>query len=292
MGGAQPILCAWIGVSSCLFSIFPGAAQPTAQPKRFVVKGTLLDKETQAPIPYAHAYTFDRAFFSLSDETGNFSLKVRIPDTLVVSAVGYHTRFIHLTDPSTLQKGRKNIAMERQRVTLEEVIVYGRDPMEGFYTHERGRIPAEKALGRGPGISLGGRAPTEGVGLVIEGALTAIANRFNATYRQLEKLEKIKRESLLAAYYTRKLEERIPNALFVRHTNFLKEERDVFFSFWQPTLYFLEYTSEYAIVQRLREKEADYIAHLLRIKAYKAYPERITSLELRALLRGVDTHEK
>lgn len=247
------------------------------------IEGTLIDSESLAPIPYAHIYTLDRQHFSLSNHEGYFSLQLRGPGTIIVSAVGYHARFIRLTNPETLQE-HITIEMERKRIALAEIIVYGNDPMRGFYTHDKKKRASSKKSTLLARPSLGRAAPDGGVGIVIEGVLTAIANQFNAEYRQLKKLEALRREKLFAEYYDYLLKKRIPNELLTKYTHFLATERAAFFAFWQPSLSFLEAATTYAIVEKLKAQESEYIAHIYRTKAYKMYPERISSLELRRLL--------
>src|SRR5690606_20720564 len=58
------------------------------------VLGTIVDSESQSPVPFVHVYTTTHRNGTISDALGQFELNLRTPDTLIFSSVGYETKLI------------------------------------------------------------------------------------------------------------------------------------------------------------------------------------------------------
>jgi hypothetical protein len=252
----------------------------------FVVQGTLLDKNDSVPVPFAHAYSMDYKKFQVSDEKGKFSIQLQLGDTLVVSSIGYATRFFLFTDIPANRKIEHVIFMSQNPVELEGITIYGKMPMEGFYDHER--IPydkfEEKKLEPGyykPGLSMGPGGAGMSVG--VSGALTLLAAQFNSEYQQLKKLETIRKKEYEEARYQYFLTHRLNNRFVTKNTSLLTTEVDDFIKFWKPDTAFVEYANEYELVTALKEKEKQYIEQIKRNQG--ATDDAISTIELRKLLK-------
>ncbi|MEQ8807843.1 MAG: carboxypeptidase-like regulatory domain-containing protein [Imperialibacter sp.] len=258
----------------------------------FVVEGTLLDKNDTVPVPFAHAYSMDYKRFRVSDEKGKFTIQLQRGDTLVISSIGYATRFFLFTDIPASRKIEHVIYMSQDPVELQGITIYGKMPMEGFYDHER--IPydkfKEKELEPGyykPGLSMspGGA----GVSVGFSGALTLLAAQFNSEYQQLKKLDKIRKQEYQVARYEYFVKNRLSPRYVTTNTSLLTTEVDDFIKFWSPDTAFVEYANEYELVTALQEKEKQYIDQIKRNRG--ADEDIVSTIELRKLLMDKGNEE-
>lgn len=252
----------------------------------FVVQGTLIDKADSVPIPYAHAYSMDYKKFQVSDDKGKFTIQLQRGDTLVVSSIGYATRFFLFTDIPANRKIEHVIYMSQDPVELEGITIYGKAPMEGFFEHER--IPydkyEEKKLEEGyykPGVGFSPGGAGASVGLT--GALTLLAAQFNSEYQQLKKLDKIRKHEYEVARYEYFIKSRLSAGFVTKNTSLLSSEVDDFIKFWSPDTAFMEYANEYELVSALQQKERQYIELIKRNKG--ADEDIVSTIELRKLLK-------
>jgi len=247
----------------------------------FVVEGILLDKNDSVPVPFAHAYSMDYNKFKVSDQKGRFTIQLQIGDTLVISSIGYSTRFFLFTDIPTTRKVEHVIFMSQDPVELEGITIYGKAPMEGFYDHER--IPydkfEEKKLEENfykPSLGLG----SGGVG--VSGAITLLAAQFNSQYQQLKKLEEIRKKEFSQARYEYVMQSRLNRRFITQNTSLLSSEVDEFIKFWSPDTAFVEFSSEYELVKAVKEKERQYIDEIKRNRGQD--DDIVSTIELRKLL--------
>ncbi len=253
---------------------------PTTETK--VLRGVLAEKDTQQPLPHTHIYTFDRKYFTLTDKTGHFSLAVKEGDTLIFSNIGYHVRFL-VASSAVLQSPPDTLWMHPTLIHLQHVLVKAPPlNMNGFYDHQRLHITPTGETYSLPKPSL--TPPSEGIGIGFNGLISYLANQFNAEYKQLKKLNVLKKEEEKATYYHNVLHQRIPVELLTKHTQLLPHERDDFFAFWQPSVAFLQGSSDYLLIEVLQQKEQAYAQHIARWEAYKNYPHKVTTLELRKIM--------
>lgn len=258
----------------------------------FIVEGTLLDKNDSVAIPFAHAYTMDHKKFQVSDEKGKFRIQLQRGDTLVVSSIGYATRFFMFTDIPPNRKVEHVIYMSQDPVELHGITIYGKAPMEGFYNHER--IPydrfEEKKLEENyykPNLSIGPSGAGASVG--VEGLITLLAAQFNSEYKQLKKLQEIRKKEFEVARYDYFLRKRLSNTYVVENTAFLKTEVDDFVKFWSPDTSFLEMATDYELVKALQEKEKQYIEEIKRNQG--SQDDIVSTIELRKLLKDKGNKE-
>jgi hypothetical protein len=63
--------------------------------QKLLIKGIILDKSDNSPIPFSNIMLFNSRTGTISQNDGMFSLQIpRIPDTLIVSAIGYTSEHI------------------------------------------------------------------------------------------------------------------------------------------------------------------------------------------------------
>lgn len=253
----------------------------------FVVEGILLDKNDSVPIPFAHAYTMDQEKFQVSDEKGNFRIQLQRGDTLVISSIGYATRFFMFTDIPPSRKIEHVMYMSQDPVELQGITIYGKAPMEGFYDHDR--IPydkfEEKQLDENyfkPSLYSGSSGAGMSVG--VSGVITLLAAQFNSQYKQLKKLEEIRKLEFEEARYQYFLKKRLNSGYVVENTALLQAEVDDFIKFWSPDTAFIELATEYELVRALKEKEKQYIEQIKRRQGSASKEDVVSTIELRKLL--------
>ena len=93
------------------------------------VMGTVFDRETNEPIPFANIYFQGTTIGVTSDFDGNFSIETKTPtDSLVASVMGYYKQAF------LIQKGifqRINFMLQEQNFNLPEVVIIaGENPAE------------------------------------------------------------------------------------------------------------------------------------------------------------------
>ncbi len=100
-----------------LMLLLPAFCIGKEQSAQLVISGKLIDTETKDPIPYANIYFENNYFGTMSNEEGEFELKVgALPVTLVVSHLAYHTRQL------TVNKEQVGIiALDPNIIVLKEV---------------------------------------------------------------------------------------------------------------------------------------------------------------------------
>jgi hypothetical protein len=96
-----------------------------AQQKKILIKGVVVDKSDNNPIPFASIMLLDSKKGTISNNDGMFSLQVpKIPDSLHVSTVGYAT--VHIPINNTHQSFYK-IELTPNETELSEVVIMPRE---------------------------------------------------------------------------------------------------------------------------------------------------------------------
>ncbi len=95
-----------------------------------MVKGRVTDGRTRKPLPFATVTLYGSTIGTISNESGAFLLKVPIEDVkneavLAVSFIGYRNQYVHL---SLSLKNEMNISLQKDLVSLQEVIIRYKDP--------------------------------------------------------------------------------------------------------------------------------------------------------------------
>ena len=261
-------------------------------PSGYTMRGFLGDKTTRAPIPYAHIYTLDGRVFEVSDTLGHFRMYLQQGDTVVVSSVGYTSRYLVITEAisATTPPVRDSLWLSPSMYRLSTVYVYDRHPLAGFFSHKRTRygkgvVPAPAF--RPQGVQLGARAPSDGgAGIVVEGLMTAIANQFNRHYQQLKKLHSLRQKERWQRYYNALRSQRMPTEWVCAQTGLRPNELADFYAFYQPTSVELETSSDYELLLSVRAQARSYYRHMRRMYAFRSYAYPVAIPVLRLLWDG------
>lgn len=94
------------------------------------VSGRVIDSETSEPLQYATVGISHRGRGTVSNNNGDFILKVDrscLDDTLSVSYVGYSNRFLPVR---SLAGNIMTISMERDFIPIQEIIIRAQDPLQ------------------------------------------------------------------------------------------------------------------------------------------------------------------
>jgi len=99
------------------------ASSPSSRPSAYItLNGKIIDKMTGTPLSYANIGIYNKSVGTISNEDGEFILKLhrhRMHDTLVVSYMGYKNRLI----PVNQYRDSSVIKLEQKLYTIQEVIV-------------------------------------------------------------------------------------------------------------------------------------------------------------------------
>jgi hypothetical protein len=88
----------------------------------FIIKGHLSNLDNQ-PLVYAHIIVPNQHIGTISDTNGNFALPLTYGDTLMISHIGYMTRFIYFTENTFVYNNTIEIILLPQAFELKEVVI-------------------------------------------------------------------------------------------------------------------------------------------------------------------------
>ena len=252
--------------------------------QEYRLSGTLRSRQDSSSIGYAHIYSSHLKNFTVSNQKGEFSIEVSVGDTLIFSDIR-HSIYI-LTISQKPSQDSVTVWMYPRTYLLEEITIYAREELKGFYGHQRIDYTQDRSKifrPTTPTSSLGSTDPGT-VGITIEGLLTSILEPFTSRYKQLEKVYIIRQAESLERYYKHLLTQRLSYAWLSQHLPLLRGEEDAFLRFWKPEAILLEVANEYELIQTLTQAYERYHAHLLRKYSYRSYKDRVSTLRLRDML--------
>ena len=254
--------------------------------RQYVFSGYLRSRTDSMGVAYAHVFVSSGRSAAVSNETGFFSLSVKVGDTLFFSAVQYVPRAIRITEQPDVEEV---VIWMRERVyELPEVQVYARDLMQGFFSHRRinyGGYRPRDFLSLQPKIGLGQSTDPSAVGVTVDGLLSSLLLPLTSEYKQMKKVYELRRRQRMEHYYENLLTKRLSETFIQAYLPLRREEIRPFLDFWKPEATLLEEAEEYELIESLKEAKEKYIEHLLRTHSYRSYPDRVTTLELRTLLQ-------
>lgn len=116
--------------------IYQPLKSPSANPDRptdsvffFEIRGRVLDRNDRQPLPYASIYLNRKAIGTVSNEEGEFVLKLSsryIKDTLNVSCIGYK----HVTSPvASLINTNRDFFLKTDVISIQEVVIRKLSPI-------------------------------------------------------------------------------------------------------------------------------------------------------------------
>lgn len=86
-----------------------------------LIKGIVKDQLTNRPISFAHIYIPELNLGTASNLQGEFKFELNVPDSLVVSAIGYEKQVIQLSDSIDKRKLELNIRLIPKVYSLAEI---------------------------------------------------------------------------------------------------------------------------------------------------------------------------
>ncbi|MBU0766073.1 MAG: carboxypeptidase-like regulatory domain-containing protein [Bacteroidetes bacterium] len=104
--------------------LFPLYAQINESDSTFMLSARIADAENGRGVSYAHIIFPQRHAGTAADEFGCFDIPVHIYDTLVISAVGYCKRTVVAGALYLNEKGRINLYLVPDVITLKEVDIF------------------------------------------------------------------------------------------------------------------------------------------------------------------------
>lgn len=102
------------------------SADPAAQKDSvdfFMIEGKVFDRSNRLPLPYANIYLKNKSIGTISNEEGEFTIKLssqNLADTLTISYMGYKN---HEQEISTLVNTTSDYFLEMDVVPIQEVII-------------------------------------------------------------------------------------------------------------------------------------------------------------------------
>lgn len=177
----------------------PARAQSTTK-----VAGLVLDKETKEPVPYVHIYTKAFSAATTSDEKGKFEIVIAPSDTIVFSAIGFHTYLFSLNQKEIRSYYEVVIELDFKTYELEPVKVTAYKDLDQFKKEILDLNIPSKEKEFSVSIPKGARVEdnhpslnnnTMGGGVTIQGPITAIYNAFSKEGKEKRRLEAYRKES-------------------------------------------------------------------------------------------------
>lgn len=147
-----------VTIASLVLLVFwvPVRAQETIR-----VAGTIVDSQSQAPVPFVHVYTASLGHGTISDAMGQFTLSFEKPDTLIFSCVGYELQRVAFSADDKGGFREINIRLLPKTYPLDPVQVTAYPTIEQF-KHDVLKLELEEKEEFKLNIPKGARLPPEG----------------------------------------------------------------------------------------------------------------------------------
>jgi hypothetical protein len=214
-----------------IVALKPAAVQAQSYIK---VSGSVIDKETKAPVPYVHIYTKSWEKGTTTDERGHFSIIIDRSDTLIFSSVGFDKYRFRVLSDDARSVYHVVIEMDSKTYQLEPVVVHAYMSFDEFKQQIlEMNIENEKeefSLNIPPGYKL---PPESGDGSMlnpsvkIKGPVSALYEVFGKEGKERRKLERLrlidKNEKEIASKY---------NLAIVKKVTKLENEDAIRFMEW------------------------------------------------------------
>ncbi len=108
----------------------------------FLLKGTIVDEETNSPLVYASIGILNRPVGTISDTLGNYFFEISneyVNDTLQVSHAGYETKKLLLSEFA--KQDDKTIKLVKRVISLQEIVLSNRSgEEESFGRNASGKL--------------------------------------------------------------------------------------------------------------------------------------------------------
>lgn len=165
-----------------------------------IIKGHLSNLDNR-PLVYAHVIVPNQHIGTISDTNGNFALPLIYGDTLMISHMGYMTRFIYFTENTYIYNNTIEIILLPQSFELKEVVITPfpktwDEFKEAFVNLKLEDEPKPTLDLASLGIKHYVR-PEDGFGVTAMGPVQALYNIFSKEVKSKKKLAELKQRDKL-----------------------------------------------------------------------------------------------
>lgn len=238
----------------CLLT-FSLQAQQSLSKKQLLKGRVVLASDTSQGIAFVQVYNKTSRIGNTSDGGGFFRLLAAPGDSLEFRMIGYTDTTLSF---SQLKEVNNLVPLKERVYKLRQVDVRANrlkksfapeetpdDPYLGYRSVKpSGRPAQEQKVGLGSGMN-GGTA--------IVGGLTALANKFNKKEKQRERIRQLKEQDRIRKYYKALFEYWFDEEIVQEITGLQGTELKRFLKFCNPSLAFLEKTTEYEAIRGIQE---------------------------------------
>src|SRR5579864_6495204 len=99
---------------------------------KFLLKGQVVDLQTQKTIPFANVIITTSGKGVTCDNEGYFTIYVYPKDTLKFSSVGYLNKLIHVRDIDSSKRYTLLVSLYRDAIRIKEVDIYPYSDLDAF----------------------------------------------------------------------------------------------------------------------------------------------------------------
>lgn len=214
----------------------------------------VLASDTSQGIAFVQVYNKTSKSGNTSDGGGFFRLLAAPGDSLEFRMIGYTDTTLSYSQ----LKERNNLVPLKERVyKLRQVDVRANRLKKPFAPEKTPDDPylgyrSVKPSGRSAQKQEIDVAPAEG-GIAVTGAVTALANKFNKKEKQRERIRQLKEQDRIRKYYKALFEYWFDEEIVQEVTGLKGTELKRFLKFCNPSLAFLEKTTEYEAIRAIQE---------------------------------------
>ncbi|MDL2262368.1 carboxypeptidase-like regulatory domain-containing protein [Bacteroidales bacterium OttesenSCG-928-I21] len=229
---------------------------------RVIVAGYIFEENESNPLPFVNVYIKKTRIGTITDTSGYFVISANIKDTLSISCLGYHNRYIVLNDTARDNFEPLIIFLDTKVYELSSVNVVALRRYKQFeYDFKNLKLPDDDYTYAAKNFPFKPRYidyyscnDLSVVGFVFH-PITALYEAFSKEGRELRKLEEIKKKDAQKQLLT----EKIDIDFVMKITDLNKEEANAFLYWCNFSSDFVSKLSEYELVQVLKQSYSKYV---------------------------------
>ena len=219
------------------------------------VVGTILDRQSGAPVPFVHVYTTSYRYGTISDAAGEFILSFAVPDTLNFSSVGYESKSIAFSDDGKGGVREIRVELSSRTYQLDPVQVTAYPTIEQF-KQDVLKLELEEKEAFVLNIPKGARLPPEGPDDVnmnptvsVNGLIGSLFNALSREGKEKRKVEAMRERT----YNFRELDAKYNVEVVRRVTNLDEAGAKRFMEWCKFEDAFILESSEYELAVAMRK---------------------------------------
>jgi NACalpha-BTF3-like transcription factor len=257
----KAVLIKIIVFTAILFSEFSGYSQFIRVADRVIVAGYVFDEHSSEPLPYVNIYVKRTRAGTITDTSGYFLLSAGIRDTLTISSLGYHSKFVVLND--TLMDNSEPIIvfLDTRVYELKSVDVVALRRYKQFeYEFTNLKLPDDDYTNAAKNfpfkprdIDYYSRNDLSTAGFIFH-PISALYDAFSKEGKERRKLEELKKQDQRQQL----IDEKVDIELIMKITKMSKENANLFMKWCDLSPEFVGNLTEYDLVQLLTQKYKQY----------------------------------